>query len=140
MPEGESDENRYVMRRGKRTPAFNFSGALKNLPLLYQHLKDLYQCTTPRNMPDFSTLLKTAPDTHGIVDISHYDQPSYTKKIYGFQEFRVFARDNVFKRPGESGKVARFHSVFITKLKSDRAKKKSKPGSKDYFEFTCSIR
>ncbi len=140
VPEGESDEERYVIRRGKRIKQFNFSGSLKHLPLLYIRLKTLLSSIEPLPMPQLENLLKLQPGPHDIIDISDFAQPTHTNDILGFEEFRIFARDNVFKRPGDTGKVAKFHSFFITKLKSERAKKKSRPGTKDYFEFSCSVR
>ncbi len=119
--------------------AFNFSASIKHTADLHLKLRQLRKTVQPVPLPDLTSLLKQPADEHSFIDISNYNHPSYTDKILGFQEFRIFARDHVFKRPG-ADKIAKFHCLFLTKLKSARAKQRSKPGSKGFFEYTCSIR
>ena len=108
------------------------------MPYLHRKLCLLRKKMVVPAMPSLEKLLELETDEYGCIDISKYEQPGHTDALYSFNDFRVYARDNLFQKAGDADKMGKIHCVTITKKKSARAKMRSKVGSKDWFEYSCS--
>jgi hypothetical protein len=112
---GQSDTADVQRRDGRKVKPFNFSGSLRTLPELHRALCHIISSRTQLTMPTPAAALKLGKDPQGVIDISGFGQPTYTRQTYRFGEFALYTESCLFR--SASGQFTTYETLSLTKKK-----------------------
>ncbi len=148
---GDDPQSQVVNRSGARIKRFVMSRKMTSLAHLHRGVATFIQSRKKnRGKSIEDTLAAGLTDRYGVMDISEDNPYMYSGRMLGFNKFRLFVQTSFFKVTisfrlslacttticflfqGNGGHFVQYRALFITKRKTEQARKRSRT-SEDYF-------
>lgn len=134
---GYADTDEYEWK-GRKYKTFSFSFGYKWIPYLFNALRRLVEQEAMPQVPSCKELAEEERDEHGILDITRYTEPVYSRKMLKFGIYYVWIAMATSKN--SAGAEYQYLALHIAKEKSAEAMKNKKAGHSPFFLLQLPIK